>query len=55
MLEVKNKKNEMISDFLNKKITILSFIEGESKISLNEKNTTFIDYGLITYIRICKC
>ena len=38
-LPIKNKKNEMISDFLNKKITILSFIEGESKISLNENES----------------
>ena len=38
-LPIKNKKNQMISDFLNKKLTILSFIEGESKISLNENES----------------
>ena len=38
-LPIKNKKNEMISDFRDKKLTILSFIEGVSKISLNEKES----------------
>tara|TARA_X000000950_G_scaffold56177_1_gene67540 strand:- start:730 stop:1701 length:972 start_codon:yes stop_codon:yes gene_type:complete len=35
-LPIKNKKNEMISDYRNKKLTILSFIDGESKKYLNE-------------------
>ena len=35
-LPIKNKKNEMISDYKDKKLTILSFIEGESKLILNE-------------------
>ena len=38
-LPIRNKKNEMISDFMDKKLTILSFIEGVSKISLNEKES----------------
>ena len=38
-LPIKNKKNEMISDFINKKLTILSFIEGESKLLLNENES----------------
>lgn len=38
-LPIINNKNEMISDFQNKKLTILSFIEGESKISLNENES----------------
>ena len=35
-LPIKNKKNEMISYYKDKKLTILSFIEGESKLILNE-------------------
>ena len=35
-LPIKNKKNEMISDYKDKKLTSLSFIEGESKLILNE-------------------
>ena len=35
-LPIKNKKNEMNSDYRNKKLTILSFIDGESKKYLNE-------------------
>ena len=35
-LPIKNKKNEMISDYKDKKLTILSFIEGEQKLILSE-------------------
>ena len=38
-LPIKNKKNEMISDYRNKKLTILSFIDGESKKYLSENDS----------------
>tara|TARA_B100001057_G_scaffold238348_1_gene238668 strand:- start:1375 stop:2346 length:972 start_codon:yes stop_codon:yes gene_type:complete len=38
-LPIKNKNNEMISGFRDKKLTILSFIEGESKKSLSENDS----------------
>lgn len=38
-LPIKNKKNEMISDYHNKKLTILSFINGESKKNLSENDS----------------
>jgi len=38
-LPIKNKKNEMISDYRNKKLTILSFIDGDSKKHLSENDS----------------
>lgn len=38
-LPIKNKKNEMISDYQNKKLTILSFIDGESKKYLGDNDS----------------